>query len=325
MRNILLMIVVLLQFFAPLVSGERIELGTNVNDINVIVEESTPVRTVVRFDIGAFNKDIININGENYNTISCGKEGILLNKGEPALPRICRSVIIPDDAKVKINILSSKYIDFQNTPIIPSKGNLLRTVNPKDIPYTFGPVYNKSEWYPQELAAAREPYILRDYRGAVIELNAFQYNPGEKTLRVYSSVTIEIINDGPGEINVLNPRAHADKLVPDFDILYKNRFINYNMAQKYISVMESGDMLIITHDAFHTTMDPFVAWKMQKGIKTTIIDVSAIGNNSSSIQSFIQSFYDSTNLAWVLLVGDHMEVATPFASGGASDPSYAKV
>jgi hypothetical protein len=71
-------------------------------------------------------------------------------------------------------------------------------------------------------------------------------------------------------------------------------------------------------------MQPFADWKIQKGIKTTIVDVSTIGNNSTAIDNYIQTFFDNSggNLAWVLLVGDAAQVATP--SGGA-DPTYAKV
>jgi hypothetical protein len=68
-----------------------------------------------------------------------------------------------------------------------------------------------------------------------------------------------------------------------------------------------------------------VEWKKQKGIPTTIINVSEIGNSSSKIMNYIQDFYDGSDLAWVLLVGDAAEVATPSSFGGASDPSYSKV
>ncbi|RKX17237.1 MAG: hypothetical protein DRP26_07305, partial [Candidatus Zixiibacteriota bacterium] len=145
-------------------------------------------------------------------------------------------------------------------------------------------------------------------------------------MRVYSSVTVEVVQDGPGKINILKRHRPFTKVNPDFDLIYKERFINYNKdLLLYIPITESGDMLIITYDDFHEAMMPFAEWKMQKGIPTTVVDVSTIGNNSTLITNFIQDFYDSTDLVWVLLVGDAAQVATPQAWGGASDPSYAKV
>lgn len=307
-------------------AAERIPVGSGGNDVTVTVEQSTQDRIVVRFDVGEFDKSPIDVNGETYFSIGCGKEGILLNAGEPAVPHVCRSVIIPDDADMQINVLSSRYVDFPGTPVVPSKGNLLRTVDPADVPYTFGSTYTLKQQYPTELASARAPYILRDYRGTVIEVFPFQYLPQTQTLRVYSSVTVELVNVGRSDVNVLHRDRSSQPLVPEFDQIYQRRFVNYAQETKrYIPVQESGDMLIISYDAFSSAMQPFVDWKRQKGIATTMVNISTIGNTANQIKAFVQSFYDTTNLAWVLLVGDAAQVATPTASGGSSDPSYAKV
>jgi len=310
------------------VLAERIEVGTIDTDVAVTMQESNDTRILIRFDIGAFEREPVTIDGETFYTITCGHEARLMNEGEPQLPRISRSVIIPDDARMTVKVVSSEYVDYPETPVVPSKGNLLRTVNPADVPYRTGPVYYAGDWYPKTNTALRQPFILRDFRGTVVEVYPFQYNPASRTLRVFTSVTVEITNVGPGEVNVLNRNKRQNALVPDFDQIYQRRFINYDGAAKaYPEVMESGDMLIITYDAFHDAMMSLVNWKLQKGIKTDIVDVSSIGNTATNITNFIQDYYDadSTNLAWVLLVGDASQVATPSASGGASDPSYAKV
>ncbi len=326
MRMRLLLCVCFLLLAVSSAFAENIVLGMPGSDVNVIVQESDDSRTVLRFDIGEFDRHPVVINGEQFYSISCGKEHILLNAGEPALPQINRSIIIPDDAEMEVRIIASEYQDFPGTPVMPSKGNLLRTVNPEDVPFEFGNMYGASDWYPSSLASLREPFILRDYRGTVIELNAFQYLPSEKILRVYKSVTLEIIPVGPGVTNVLKRTKGPIRLVPDFDEIYTSRFINYsNYRGKYTPVEETGDMLIITYDAFNADVLPLVEWKKQKGIKTTIVNVSTIGNNSAAIKNYIQSFYDSTNLAWALLVGDAAQVATYLVGSDASDPSYAKV
>jgi hypothetical protein len=307
-------------------AAERIPVGYGGGDVSVAVQQSNSDRIVVRYDIGAFEKNAIDVNGETYFSIGCGKESILLNAGEPAVPRICRSVIIPDNAEMKISVLSSEYIDFPATPVVPSKGNLLRTVNPADVPYSFGSTYALKQQYPSDLASIREPYIMRDYRGTVIEVYPFQYLPQTQTLRVYTSVTVELVNVGQSSINVLHRDRTIEPLVAEFDLTYQRQFINYDQESKlYVPVQESGDMLIISYGTYSATMQPLVDWKRQKGIKTTLVNVSTIGTTSTQIKAFIQSFYDTTDLAWVLLIGDAAQIATPSASGGSSDPSYAKV
>jgi hypothetical protein len=325
MRKVVLMIAATVLLTAGLATAETIDLGAKAYDAAVVVEESNAERTVVRFELNAFERQPVEINGDVYYTIEGKDIHVLLNEGEPAVARFCEAIIIPDDAHMKINVLNAEYTDLTDFPIAPSKGNLLRNVNPDDVPYTFGPVYQQASFYPTELASIREPYILRDYRATVIELNALQYNPSAKTLRVYTSVTVEVVADGPGQVNVLERRKNV--AVTEFNSIYERRFINYDQTAKYTPVEEYGDMLIITHDAFHTAMLPLVEWKLQKGIKTTIVDVSTIGNTTTNIKNYIQSFYNNpdNNLAWVLLVGDHTQIATPSASGGAADPTYALV
>ncbi|HEQ99713.1 MAG TPA: hypothetical protein ENO22_10280 [candidate division Zixibacteria bacterium] len=327
MRTKLLLAAIVVFLSVSMLAAETIDLGAADKQLNVEVLESNDQRTVVKFDIGSFEQETVNINGESYYQLRLGDESFLLNAAEPELPRVCRSIIIPDDAKMRVSILASEYTDFENYPVVPSKGNLLRNVNPDDVPYTFGEVYSTDAFYPGELANIRDPYIIRDFRGTTIDLNAFQYNPVTQRLRVYTSVTVEIANVGPGVINVLQ-NADRTKIVEDFKQIYSRRFINYDFqTDKYTMLTESGDMLIICYDAFMADMQPFVDWKMQKGIKTTMVGTSTAGTTSSAIKSYIQSFFDadSTNLAFVLLVGDAAQIPSPYASGGSSDPSYGKV
>jgi len=326
MRRILGVVLFLIAPLMALQAAQQVDLGTIDENVKVTVLEANQSKTVIRFEIGGFSKEAVRIGNEIYFKLELEGEGNSLVEGEPELPRINRSVIIPDDARMSVRILDSEFIDIPSTPVVPSKGNLYRDVNPDDIPYRFGPAYQSGDWFPSELVGMREPYILRDFRGAVVELYPFQYNPTGRTLRVYNSVTVEVFADGPGEVNVFTRNEPFNKTNPDFDLLYRRHFINYNQGLLlYTPVMETGEMLIITYDAFHSDMVPLVNWKNQKGIKTTIVDVSNIGNTSGQIDNFIQAFYDSTDLAYVLLVGDAAQIPTPYASGGSSDPSYAKV
>ena len=310
-------------------AAERIELSAGNEGVTATVLESNDQRVVVRFDVNAFERNSVSINGETYFTLSCRREGVLLNAGEPALPRICRSVIIPDDAEMELEILAESYRDFPATRVAPSKGDLPRTVNPADVPYTFGAVYKSNEWYPQRLAALREPYILRDLRGTVIEFNAFRYLPSQGLLRVYTSVTVAVKAAGPGRINVLHRQRALSTVDPAFKVLYERHFLNYTLDEntRYSPVLEDGEMLVITADSFRTAMQPLVSWKIQKGIPTTMVNVSTVGNNAISIRNYIQSFFTSSggNLAYVLLVGDAAQVATPMSPDSAADPTYAKV
>ncbi|MEZ5359355.1 MAG: C25 family cysteine peptidase [Candidatus Zixiibacteriota bacterium] len=324
-RRLMLTAVIFFVLLSP-IFAEYVDLGTNVDNVAVSVQESNDVRTVVRYEIGSYVQAPVTIDNTEYFMIGLDDEGIIQTKGAPSLPRVSRSIIIPDDARMDIKVLESEFVEFENVLVAPSKGNLTRDINPADVPFEFGAEYSTDAYYPSDLVALRDPYILRDYRGLVIDLNAVQYNPVTKTLRIYTAVTVEVFANGAGRINTIDDRKSNSVLVEEFDKTYQRHFINYGFqTDKYTHLVDRGDMLIITYDSFHDAVVPLANWKIQKGIRTTILDVSDIGNTTTAIKNTILSYYNDPDydLAWVLLVGDHAQITSFSVSGGASDPTYA--
>jgi gingipain R len=274
-------------------AGEVVKVGDVKSPVQVTVLQSSEDRIVVKFEIGSFFKNAVEINGKSYYFITAGKDHYVSPAGTPVLPRVSRSVLISDTGSAQVNVISSEYKDFVDVPVAPSKGNLLRTVNPADVPYEFGPVYTSGEWYPETLASVRSPYILRDHRATVIDVNAFQYNSYRDTLRVYTSVVVELIKvESRGANELIRSRA-PQTVAKDFDLIYNSRFINYNdykTNSRYRPVPEEGGMLIICNDAWTGNMEPFITHKKARGMAVEMVAISTIGNDSTKIKSYIQNY-----------------------------------
>ncbi|MDH7517620.1 MAG: C25 family cysteine peptidase [Candidatus Thermoplasmatota archaeon] len=323
-RKILIFGITLL--FIGTAIGTSIETKTNTlssEPIKIqVLTNGYPVE--IRYTINSFNKIPVKIDDKEYLRILINKESNILVKGEPDLPNICRSIIIPDTAQMKIKVKSYLYKDYENILVAPSKGNLPRTVNPDDLPYEFGEIYNTDCWYPRNIAELEQPYILRDFRGQVVKIYPFQYNPVKKTLRFYYDITVEVYQDGNNDINSIYRNNLPAKIQTDFKQIYERHFINFNKLGRYTPVEEQGNMLIVTYDNFWDNMVPFVEWKNMKGIPTEMVKVSEIGN-ANAIKQYIKDYYNSTGLTFVLLVGDAAQVPTLYAGGSASDPSYSYI
>ncbi len=300
---------------------EQVKLTNAPDAVSVQVLESTGDRILVQFRLNHFLRDEVMVDGARYDFIWLDDEARIWEKGAPDLPRLCRSVIIPDDGLMEASIVSAEYRDFSGMNIPPSKGHLLRSVNPADVPLEFGEVYRKDAWYPEKRVNLRDPYIMRDLRGQVIELNTFQYNPVTQTLRVYTDVIVEVKRVGTGGANILERRHDFDKVSAEFRKIYERHFINWN-ALDYTPVDEQGTLLVICYDPWVNAVMPLVDWKNQKGIATTIVPVGQIGNDPTSIKNFIEGEYYTNDLTWVLLVGDAAQVATP---SGGEDPTYGQI
>jgi len=307
-------------------AAELVNLSGGAEPLSVDVVESSAARTIIEFGINAFSKSAVDVDGEAYYTIGIPGEARMLVTGLPDLPHVARSIAIPDDAEVAISVVSTHYTDFAGVPVAPSKGLLTRNVDPATVPYSFDDFYQGGGWYPEDLAYLREPYILRDVRGTAVVVNPIQYNPSTRVLRVYDHITVEIASVGPGKVNVLERRPNA-RMDAEFQRIYERHFLNFDDVSqlRYAPVGEAGNMLVICYDSFMSNMEPFVEWKQQMGVPCEMVSVTTAGTTSTGIKSYIQSYYNTYGLTYVLLVGDAAQLPTPYAAGGSSDPSYSLV
>lgn len=244
--------------------------------------------------------------------------------GEPDLPMLVIPTIVGDQALMQVNVASSEYVDYENMEIAPSKGDFPRSINPEDVPYTYGEAYQRNALFPEQLSRLDEPYIHRDVRGQNIIVNPYQYNPVTKTLRVYTHLVLSMVNVGKDDRNIIENRSKSLTLDPDFKAMYEHRYINYKESMaKYSPIEENGELLIICHDAFMPAMEPFVAWKKQIGRPTTMVGTSVTGNTDPAIKSYIQTYYAAhPNLTDILLVGDVAQIPGVYISAGSGSSGY---
>ncbi len=296
-----------------------IQIHDSETPYSVTVLESNLDRTVIEYRINTFDLTSIEIRGEDFHKVNLARRAHHLIAGLPELPTLRESIAIPDDARMEVSILESQYRDFSGIAVAPSKGSLTRNIDPKMVDYSFDSFYGQDAWFPSELAKLDDPYIMRAHRGQVVELNAFQYNPAVETLRVYDRVVVEVKSVGAGEINVLEQKPIRS--AGEFQKVYENHFLNFDSADRYTSVPEVGNMLVIYYDAFENQIQPLVDWKNQMGIPTEMVPISMAGSTGTQLKSYVQNYYDNTGVCFVLLVGDGPQIPYLVTGGGASDPS----
>ncbi len=277
----------------------------------------------LRYHISDFSQEKIILNEDVFTKITLGKTTTTFTEGQPELPVLSNSVILPDTKNMQVSLIQAHYQEYDSIQVIPSKGNLIRTVNPDEVAYRFDTLYTKDFWYPESIVHLSEPYILRDFRGCCIQLIPFQYHPTLQKLRFYTDITLELTPCSDEPINPLFRTKSLSSCDSEFLSLYQRHFLNFNQLQ-YTPIPEQGKMLIITYDQFYEAMKPFVVWKNMRGIATEMINISAIGD-AHALKNFIKTYYETTGVTFVLLVGDIQQLPTLYRLGGASDPSYSYV
>ena len=287
-------------------------ISSNEDEINVEI-------TIKGFDMN----NVITPSGEAV--VITGKKMMQMAKaGEPDVPGIVIPAIIGDDALMSVQVADVQYVDYENIEIAPSKGDFPRSINPEDVPYTYGAMYQQNAFYPVEMAKLDEPYIHRDVRGQNMMVTPFAYNAVTKTLRVYTHFVLNMKKIGKDDRNIIVNHSKSMSLDPEFNKIYESRYINYaeSMA-KYTPAAEDGELLIICHDAFMNAMEPFVAWKKQIGRPTTMVGTSTAGTTATAIKQYITTYYAShPNLTDILLVGDVAQIPGVYISAGSGWSGY---
>ena len=129
---------------------------------------------LLNVEIGSYVKNDVSINGKTYYSITNDEGSLIYEKGYPDLPKITKSIAIPNNRGVKVSVVSFKLQDYK-MEVAPSKGILDRTVNPNNVPYEFAKVYSTDEFYPKSYYSLGEPYLLHNQRGITIDFYPFVY------------------------------------------------------------------------------------------------------------------------------------------------------
>ena len=287
---------------------------------------STEESIVVNFQLNGFSTNRVTTpQGEQF-VVNVPEMAAMLEEGAPSLPFYPIPTIIGDQAEMAVNVIDAQYTDYTNISIAPSKGNFSRQINPDDVPYTYGAMYQQDAFWPATQAYLEKPYILRDFRGQNIMVQPFAYNPVSKTLRVYESLTLEMTKVSDNGVNPKSSRkSDVIKVDPEQKAQYGRRFINFgSMEAKYPFDEDYGELLIVCVDDYMSNLQPLVDWKNQSGRPTTLVSLSdAGGNNAQNIKNYIQNFYDDPNhnLEFILLVGEFNNL-TPYCISSGYDSKY---
>jgi hypothetical protein len=277
-------------------------------------------QNTIHISIPGFTVENVQVSGSQASILRLSGANPLLESGSPDLVKVTTSLLIPSTAEMGYTVVSSKYTDFENISLAPSQGDPIRTNDPANTGYSYGPVYTQNKFFPETLVSLNRPHIVRDYRGQSVNIFPFHYNPISHVLRVYYDIIISIDRVSESGENPMPAKLSANGSDSEFEQVYDNLFLNH-IQTKYAQVSENGRMLVIAYGPFMKAMESFVDWKNSIGIVTEIVDVASIGN-ASQIKQYVADYYLSKGLTYLLLVGDAAQVPTITTADGASDNSY---
>lgn len=251
------------------------------------------------------------IAGQRYLTL--GGEGYVIagQVGAPALPVVRQMIEVPLEADVSLELLDSSTktvslagLGLQETiaPIQPSQP---KCGEPSPTAPPSAEIYGNS-FYPSELLAISNDFIMRGHRIVIVEIRPVRYNTSLAELEVTSDISFRLKLEGS---DLARTNSEADRLnSAPFNRILQPMVLNYNQGRPVAIPNTAERILIITADMFQTNLAPFVTLKQEQGFEVSVVNLTTIGTNTTTaIKNYIKGQYQgATPPDYVILVGDYI-------------------
>ena len=272
----------------------------------------------ISVEIPGFYMQDASFEGKNYKLPQISGGHPMLVQGNPDLQKLSYTLQLPAKGNISVSVAASTYTDYTDIDIIPSAGNVMRDMSVQSLKKN--ETYSTNAFLPGNLFELQQPFLVRNARAQSIQVFPFQYNPVTRVLRVYHTITFNLVNSGQDGDNSLNDKDYSIKPIEGIKINSINQKASAFKSGELPS--ERGSLLIICPENFRTAIEPLAEWRKQTGIATEIINAEQFAN-ADAIYSFVKDYYYSNgNLAYLLLVGDAEQVPTHKYSYGSSDNYY---
>lgn len=268
--------------------------------------------------------------GEAWTRVSFpGIENLMGAPGLPAVPSWQALIGVPRGASVRIamnrpNVAEEIFVNlypWQDQAADQSRDE----TEPFPPPETFmDPPFVKNEkayetpgLVPANPCAVKIIDEYRDLRIAQVQCNAAQYDPASDRMIVFEDVELDVSFVGGAETFItsqtLSPFEPASSNVTSV-ILNSSAVARFvEKLDLSLKICQGEELLILTHPNFRAAADDLAAWKIAKGISTSVYEAGAgtARSTGAQIDAFIESRYQSCLVrpSYVLIVGDSEWVA----------------
>lgn len=237
--------------------------------------------------------------------------------GAPDLPTFNRLIEIPfgAEAVVDVEILEEHAFTLdkygKNIHLMPAQPSVSKS---DTVPLVFQKnyqIYNDTGWYSLPIARVEELGIMRNVSLGRLEISPFRYHPSTGAVTYISRLKINVRFNG----NNTEQGAYLKQstFTPSYDpSLYT---INREVFSGQYSAVYPEKYIILADSMFQQVLQPFIAWKQEKGYH--VIEVykgaAGVGTTASSMKAYIQSIYNAATptdpaAVYLLIVGDIAQI-----------------
>ena len=202
----------------------------------------------LRFSLGDYQISKITLDGQVYDRIELADAGRIEESGKPNLPLMAEMIGVPADANFQVTVLSQQSEELPGTYFIEPAGSYASSgedLSPGMLQYLIDNAsYSSSTAYPGKIAELGDAAWLREQKIVPVRLYPFQYRPSERSLSIYTTITIRVDFLYPnGKLMPNQQSSQASGSPSAFESIYKENLLNYDQAKSFRSQAPADDRI----------------------------------------------------------------------------------
>lgn len=232
---IILLLSIGLSFISPMKTNAQ---STSKPKAGVELLQADDLGMTVRFTLGEYQISKVELDGQQFDRIELTDSGRTGESGKPNLPLVAEMIGVPADANFQVTIVSSEREELNGSYYIEPAGSYTASsedFSPGELSYVVdNEAYSSQGEYPGKLAELGEAAWLRDQRIVPLRFYPFQYQPAERKLSLYTSITVRIDFQYPyGLIRPSQSTALSSNSSSPFESVYQDSLLNYDQAKAF--------------------------------------------------------------------------------------------
>ncbi len=249
----------------------------------------------------------VTINGEVYDRIIMPGCEVLGDAGEPLLPARGTKILLPPGTQiVRVEAETSAPVLVGTDILVEPGGECYKLSDGPQVGQFPAPdplIYNSARKYPGEQYGDIQTHSFRGFPMAIVKLMPTEYQPANRELYYYPSITLRITVEATGASSSLFRGWDSDHQEVTAKV------VNPEIVERYPRVMARPpaqyDLLIITTSSLAAAFQPLKDYHDTTGIPTEIHTTDQIGStNPADVRSYIRDQYLNSGINYVIIGGD---------------------
>lgn len=290
-----------------------------------VVTASADSAAAIRIDIDnrMLDEELIrvDVNGEKFVRWAQPDHISHESPGQPDIPQIRRLIVVDPKAKYRVKLKRSGLRVLEESRLYPIQADKIETA--EDPPFAYdAQTYQKNKWYGSPWVQTGELQKLGRFTVMPITINLARFNPRKKRVEYFETMDIEIKSANQTRtVPVDDPSFISRANITAIETLALNgSSIRRNLTQN----KNPGTYLVITSEELLPYAETYARKHEANGMIVAFETVPQ-GSKSSTVKKIIESYYRSSNLEAVFLLGDERIIPLYYSNDIPGDSAYSLV